>query len=193
MQNPYIIGNRYYLRHPTLQDAEGSWHEWFSDPLVTQFLIDRNLPNSIENQVGFYKSLSTDASKVVLSICSLEDDKHVGVCSLSSINWFHRFGDLSIVLDPSYKTDPTCAIEALSLLLEIAFLRLNLLNIKSIYVSSNVHTHSLMHFFGFRDVGVMTKIVFCSGSYHDLTYAQLSREDWASFGRGTIGNVPVLV
>ena len=38
MNNPYLVGKHVYLRHPTKQDVEGKWYEWFSDEETTKFL-----------------------------------------------------------------------------------------------------------------------------------------------------------
>lgn len=87
MNNPYAIGSKIYLRAPTIEDAQGAWYEWFSDPEITKYLGDRYLPNSKEAQIEFFESLLHSKDRVVFSICKLDDDEHIGVCGLSSINW----------------------------------------------------------------------------------------------------------
>ena len=57
MYNPYIVGKQIYLRHPTEDDVQGKWHEWFSDEKITKYMSDRFWPNSKEAQLEFYKSL----------------------------------------------------------------------------------------------------------------------------------------
>ena len=51
MYNPYIVGKKIYLRHPTEDDVQGKWHEWFSDEEITKFMCDRFWPNSKEAQL----------------------------------------------------------------------------------------------------------------------------------------------
>ena len=57
MKNAYIIGKQIYLRHPTEDDLNGNWYEWFSDEETTKFLESRFWPNSRESQLAFYNSL----------------------------------------------------------------------------------------------------------------------------------------
>ena len=58
MKNPYIVGKSIYLRHPTLEDVEGDWYEWLSDPEITKYLPERYWPNSIESQIEFFNNLA---------------------------------------------------------------------------------------------------------------------------------------
>ena len=98
MKNPYAIGSKVYLRAPSLEDAEGPWYEWFSDPETTKYLADRYLPNSKENQVSFFHSLNNSYDRVVFSICKIDNDEHIGVCGLSAINWFHGYADIAYII-----------------------------------------------------------------------------------------------
>ena len=68
MINPYEIGNKIYLRTPTKSDLSGNWHQWFSDPETTEFLIDRWWPNSEEAQEIFYNQIILSKSSLVLSM-----------------------------------------------------------------------------------------------------------------------------
>ena len=68
----------------------------------------------------------------------------------------------------------------MSLLLQIAFLRLNLLNLKSSHISSNPYTPILEKMFGFKEVGRFPNYMFSNDEYVDLVLSQLKKEDWIS-------------
>ena len=130
MINPYIIGKHVYLRHPTEEDANGKWYEWFSDEETTKYLEARYWPNCIENQLEFYNALIKDKRNLVLSIVTRSDDVHIGVLSLSNINWVHRYAEVVMVIgEKSYRKMPY-TLEAHILQHKVAFFRLNLLNLK---------------------------------------------------------------
>ena len=178
MKNPYAIGKNIYLRAPTIEDAEGAWHEWFSDRETTEFLGDRYLPNTVDQQRDFLKYAQESRDRVVLSICKIEDDKHVGTCGFSGINWFHRYADISIVIgDKSYKHGPV-AIEGMALLLDIAFKRLGFVNLLSVHVDSNPFTPLINKIFGFEEVGRLQSFSLYEGEYTDSIISQLSRKAW---------------
>jgi len=180
MKNPYAIGKTIYLRAPSADDVEGNWYQWFSDPEITQYLGDRFWPNTIESQVAFYESIKNTQERLVLCICSLETDEHIGICNLSCIKWIHRHADVALVIgEKKYRNGPV-AIETMSLLLDIAFNRLNMLNLRASHISTNPHTPLLVKIFGFQEVGRFKKFSYFRGEYVDLVFSQLSRNDWAT-------------
>lgn len=178
MNNPYAIGKKTYLRAPTARDVEGRWHEWFSDPETTQYLMDRHWPNTVDRQRDFFETLQQSSDRLVLSIVDVETNKHIGVCSLSSINWIHRYADVALVIgEKEFRTGPT-AVEAVSLLLSVAFLRLNLLNLKGAFLASNPLTQLIVQIFGFEIVGRFKGLYYFKGEYVDSALVQLPRSAW---------------
>lgn len=177
MYNAYIVGKHVYLRHPTEEDALGNWHEWFSDEQTTKYLVERFWPNSKEAQLEFFRSLE-DRNRLVLSIVTKANDRHIGVVSLSSIHWVHRYADVAIVIGDKNFHKGSYAVEAFALVLKVAFLRLNLRTIKSYYVKSNRASktiHTLFHFF---KVGEYKNLLHIDGHDEDLVVSMLARKDW---------------
>lgn len=183
MMNPYAIGKTIYLRAPRADDVEGNWYQWFSDPEITQYLTDRWWPNTPELQARFFDSLRHSRERLVLSICDRETDGHIGVCSLGAINWVHRYADVALVIGEMKYRNGAVAIEALALLIDIAFNRLNLLNLKSFHVSTNPFTPLLERIFGFREVGRYRELIHFRGAYADAIASQLTRADWEGRNR----------
>lgn len=179
MINPYSIGKKIYLRSPSEEDLNGSWYEWFSDPEVTQYLADRYWPNSRQLQREFYEMALSSKDRLVLSVCDKETDEHIGVCNLSNISWLHRNADIALVIGKKEFRTGIYSVEVLSLLLDIAFNRLNLLNLRSSHLAINAHTAVIEKLFSFKQVARFEKYYFYKGEYVDGIYSQLKREDWA--------------
>lgn len=178
MNNPYAVGTHVYLRHPTRADAEGPWHEWLSDDETTRWLSQRYWPNSVERQVEFLESCRRGEDRLVLSIVDVATDRHIGVCNLSSISWVHRYCDLAIVIgDREFRKGPHM-LEAVSLLLKVAFLRLNMRIVKSSFASSNDASKTIHDVFRFKEVGRLEGLLWDRGQYVDNVIAMLRREDW---------------
>lgn len=178
MINPYAIGKQVYLRAPSEEDLTGSWYEWLSDPETTQYLGNRYWPNTREAQKEFYQSTLHSKERLVLSICLIENDQHIGVCNLSDLNLVHRYADVAFIIGDKKHRNGQFALDALSLLLQIAFLRFNLLNLKSVYISTNPYTPLIERIFGFKEVGRLEKFYFFNGTYVDGIISQLSKDDW---------------
>lgn len=178
MYNPYAVGKRVYLRHPTEEDVQGRWHEWLSDEKTTRWLGARTWPNSREAQQEFYEATKRSRERLVLSIVDIETDQHVGVCSLSGIDWIHRYADLAVVIgEPTFRSGP-CVADVMALLLKIAFLRLNLRIVKGGYMSSNLATEAILKVFRFEEVGRYKALYWSDGAHVDSVLVMLDRETW---------------
>ena len=182
MYNPYMIGKLVYLRHPTEEDALGRWHEWFSDEETTKYLagggVDRVWPNTKERQLDFLNSLD-DKSRLALSIVTIEDDKHIGVVSLSFINWVHRYADPAIVIgEKEYCKGASYAIDAYRLILEVAFNRLNLRILRYSHAKSNKASEYLVRLFNYTKIGEYKNFLFIDGQYEDVVVGMLDRKTW---------------
>lgn len=183
MYNPYAEGDVIYLRHPTSQDVEGRWHEWLSDEDTTRWLFQRQWPNSVEKQREFYESCRHAHDRLVLSIVDKKTDRHIGVCSLSAINWISRYGDIAILIgEAEFKTGPY-VLEGMSLLLRIAFDRLNLRIVKSVYAASNEASQKIHDVFRFEEVGRVKGLIWDRGQYVDSVIAMLHSDDWRARNR----------
>jgi ribosomal-protein-alanine N-acetyltransferase len=187
MNNPYAIGSSIYLRAPNMTDAEGAWHEWFSDPETTQYLSDRNWPNTVDMQREFFVSIQNDKNRLVLSVVDKVSDQHIGVCNLSSISWIHRYADIALVIGDKRFRNGQVAIETMSLLLEIAFLRLNLNNVKGSHLATNPATAMLMKLFHFDVCGRNVGLLNFRGACVDSINVQLNRETWIRRNPGKLG------
>lgn len=179
MINPYAIGKKIYLRAPVEDDVTGNWYQWLSDPEITAFLGERWWPNTIESQRAFFESIKDSKDRLLLAVCDVKTDLQIGVCNLSSISWVHRNADVALIIGDKNYRNGAYAIETLSLLLQIAFDRINLLNLKSAHMSSNPYTPLLEKMFGFTEAGRLSGFMFSKGEYVDLVITQLKRQDWA--------------
>jgi [ribosomal protein S5]-alanine N-acetyltransferase len=181
MYNPYMKGKLVYLRAPTEEDALGCWLEWFSDPDVTRYLIDRQFPNTRELQLEFFESLSQNPSRIALSVVGMKDDRHIGVVSLSGVNWMHGYADIAVVIgDRGCREIAGYGIEAVGLLIRLAFLRFNLLNLRSVHVSGNEATSLMIRLFGFKEAGVIKEFYEIDGILQDSVISCLSKKSWMS-------------
>jgi RimJ/RimL family protein N-acetyltransferase len=178
MINPYAIGKLCYLRIPEESDVASSWYEWFSDSEVTKYLTDRYWPNSKVEQLDFVKKLAHDKSRLVLLVCNLDTDSPIGVVSLGQINLVHRYAGFSFVVPPSINTDSRVTFEASTLILNVAFFKLNLLNIKTFTAANNHASISMQKLLGFEPVGEFYNIYNIDGNVTNEICMQLRIENW---------------
>ena len=178
MYNAYAVGQRVYLRHPTAADVEGRWHEWLSDEHTMMWAESLYWPNSIERQRKFYESIQGAADRLVLSIVDKADDRHIGICNLSSINWVHRFCDVAIIIgEPDFRQGPH-ALDAFAALIRIAFLRLNMQIVRSVYMARNEASKRMHDVLRFQTVGRIPNLYTVQGKATDSVIAILRQDEW---------------
>jgi len=176
--NAYIVGERVWLRLPTEEDAVGDWYDWFNDEEVSRY-TDWRKPNTPENQVEFVRSRVNNGDGIVLAVIESETDKHIGIVSLSKINWLHRFGDIALIVgDPVARQKAVLGLEAFTLMLRFAFLKLNLLNVKGGYVSGQKHSESILKALRFSEAGRVEDLFCIDGEMCDHVLVQLKQADW---------------
>ena len=176
--NAYAIGELIYFRHPTEEDARGTWHSWLSDPTTTRYLIAQNWPNSVEQQVEFVRSLKPYGSRMALAIVVKDEQSHIGIAGLSSIDYINRTAHVSVLIgEAEYRKGPY-ALEAYQLLLDVAFLRLNMRMVISAAVADNSAVRSIHERCGFREKGRIENMFWADGSYCDNVISVVGKEDW---------------
>jgi len=185
MYNPYMIGKHVYLRHPTEEDALGRWHEWFSDEETVKYLANRFWPNTKEAQLDFLKEVE-DRNRLALSIVTIKDDKHIGIVSLSAINWVHRYADPAIVIGEKEYRKHVYTIDAYNMILKIAFIRLNLRIVRSCRGKSNKASEYLERLFNYTTVGEYPKLLYIDGQYEDEVVGMLDKESWLKRNMGNV-------
>ena len=176
MKNSFISGNKIYLRPASIADAKGNWYKWLNDRDVTKYLTNQFWPNTKELQIQFVKNNLKSKERIVFSICLKKNDKHIGQCAISYINWVHRFGDITILIgERKYRTG-NIALEAYNLLLEIAFDRLNLLNINS--GLCNPIAKKYHKFLGFKKAGIYKNLFLIDNKSYNLELYTISKKSW---------------
>jgi RimJ/RimL family protein N-acetyltransferase len=127
MQEPFLLGKIVSLRKPDLDldIMQGDWHEWFNDYNTTQYLVHGLFPVSREEEYEIVKKNLNRSDSLILTIIDTQSKDVLGVISLTSIDHVNRRAEIAIVMGKR-STKVGAAIEAMALLTQHAFDRLNL-------------------------------------------------------------------
>lgn len=127
MQEPFLLGKIVGLRKPDLDldIMQGDWHEWFNDYNTTQYLVHGLFPVSREEEYEIVKRNLNRSDSLILTIIDTQNKDVLGVISLTSIDHVNRRAEIAIVMGKR-STKVGAAIEAMALLTQHAFDRLNL-------------------------------------------------------------------
>lgn len=176
--NAYLVGRNLWLRALSPTDAEGGWHEWLSDEGVRRWL-PRWEPNTVEKQIDFLQSAEKNPNALILGAFDKDQSKHIGIGSLRDINWVHGFADMAIIIgDTDARENSTYGLELSALMVKIAFMNLNLRNIRGGYMASNKKSQGILKALGFRDIGAFKDMFKIDNQLDDHVLVQLDRGSW---------------
>lgn len=164
---PFIVGERIYLREVRLSDVNENYYGWMNDSQVTQYLESRFYPNSREYLQEYVKNKMGNPNEILLAIVVKEDDKHIGNIKLGPINWIHRIGDIGILVGEKDYWGKGYGTEAIKLMVSYAFNTLNLHKLTAGCYAPNEGARRAFQTAGFKVEGVRKNHCFCGGKYVD--------------------------
>lgn len=178
MHYPFLIGRRIYLRGLQPDDLRGRYFQWLNDQEVTRWMQRGIFPNTPEAMEEYYRSVVNNPSHLVLAIALQDDDRHVGNIGLHNIHPVFRSAEIGILIGEKDVWGQGIATEAISLVVDHAFRRMNLNRLWAGAVAPNVASIGAFTRVGFVQEGVARQAYFCEGEYLDVIHMGLLRSEW---------------
>lgn len=178
MNNPFLIGERIYLRALVPDDVNGNYVEWLNDAQVCQYNSHHVFPYSKEKAIEYIKEISSTRDAVVLAIVLKENDLHIGNISLQCIDCVNRNAELAILLGEKQYWGKGLSKEAGFLLLQHGFNELNLVRIYCGTSSDNTAMQNLATSFGMKEEGRRRQALFKHRKFIDVIEYGLLRDEF---------------
>jgi len=176
MKNPFLIGERLYLRPLEMADVPTGLR-WINDPEITRTLGIYRPMNEVREREWFENRYKDD-KEIVLAIVLKEQDKHIGNIGLHRIDWKERGAELGIMIGERDEWDKGYGTEAIGLLLGYGFERLNLHRIYLRVYTNNPRGIRSYEKAGFRKEGLLRESHFSEGRYWDEIIMGILEEEW---------------
>ncbi len=121
-----MIGKLVRLRPLEIDDIEVS-SRWLAEEDLGEIM--GYLPKSLHNQIEWFKTATMDSTKLLFAICDNEQN-YIGNVALGNINLIDRNADLSVFIADPKARRIGMGSDAVKLILNFAFNRLNLNKVK---------------------------------------------------------------
>lgn len=180
LNSPFLRGANIYLRGLGRADLEGPYFHWLNDREVTRWMLTGMFPNTEQAMVRFWEGQTQSPSDLLFAICLADGDRHVGNIGLHRIHWVCRSAEIGILLGEREVWGKGVGSEALRLVIEYAFVRLNLNRLYAGAVAKNVGSTRLFEKAGFSREGLMREAYFVDGAYEDCVTLSLLRREWTA-------------
>ena len=177
MKNVFLKGEKVYLRTITQEDLNANYREWFNDEEVTRYNSHHRFPNYDENMHDYYERVIKSRENLVLAICDMQTDKHVGNVALENINTLERSAEFAIILGDKEFWGKGVGGEAAQLIIDHGFTQLNLHRIYCGTAADNVAMQKMASSLGFQEEGRARDAMYKNGSFkHVILFGLLGHE-----------------
>ncbi|MCK5033238.1 MAG: GNAT family N-acetyltransferase [Calditrichia bacterium] len=176
MKNPFIIGDKIYLRAPEEGDEKIiAITENHPDARETLFYA---LPVSLDSIRDKWNKFRDDPNTIVFIICSKNPDKHVGITAFHRIDWVGRMAIFYIAIADMENRSKGFGTEATELLANYAFTTLNLNRIQLHVAVKNEKAIKVYKKAGYEIEGTLRQAMYWDGKYHDFYVMGLLKKDY---------------
>lgn len=163
----FFPGERIYFRAVTVEDVDGNYGRWMTDPDITESLESRFSPLSPDEIKKYVQKMNADSNYLFLAVVAREGDRHIGNIKLGPINWIHRTGEMGGLIGEKDCWGKGYATEAFALMNKLAFELLNLRKVTSGCYATNIGSAKALLKAGFVQEGIRTRQNFFKGTYVD--------------------------
>lgn len=167
-KSPFLVGEDIHLRALTEQDCRGPYLNWFNDAEVCRFNGHHRFPFRREEALRYVKKVLESPTDLVLAVVLKRSRRHIGNVSLQKINFIDRSAELAIVIGEKDCWGKGYSKQVGRLLLEHAFLSLNLHRVHCGTTEENIPMQRLALYLGMKKEGVRRKAAFKENRYLDI-------------------------
>lgn len=155
--------------------------KWFNDPEVIQYL-HMYLPMTEKAEAKWLEDIGTSRrdTDIVFMMEALDgnDKIPIGTIGLHKISWKDRDAEFGIAIGEKKYWGNGYGTEAANLVIEYAFIQLNIHRVSSVAYSFNERSLKMHLKLGFVQEGVARESAYKNGAYHGKVMFGLLKSEW---------------
>ncbi len=130
--------------------------------------VSRGFVVEVDNVFSAYLQADHEVcDEVFFAICSNQNKNHIGNIKLGPVNWIHQCADIGLLIGDKEYWGKGVATEAIQLVVEYAFKKLNLHKLTAGCHSTNIGSIKAFQNAGFVIEGMLKQHSFLQGRYVD--------------------------
>lgn len=180
MKNPFLIGERIYLRPLEREDA-AIFVPWVNDQEITRNLVLYR-PMNRDGEEEFIARASKDHGGMVFGIALKKGDRLIGNTGFHALHTKDRHAGFGILIGEKSEWDRGYGTEATRLMIRYGFGTLNLNRIWLHVYEYNERGRRAYENAGFRVEGTLRQHSYRDGRYWDVVTMGIVREEWERGG-----------
>jgi RimJ/RimL family protein N-acetyltransferase len=173
----FLSGARLYLR-PLSKDDVPTITRYANDPEVRMYLANVYPLSLSEESEWVEKQMKRNIHNIIFCVCLKENDALLGLMGLHKIDYVNGIAETGAMLGEKDERNKGYGAEAKMLILEYAFLTLNLRKILSTAIADNKGSIKHNQNCGYKIDGVRKKHFYRKGKYCDEVLLSVLKKDW---------------
>ena len=168
MNTKFLESKNIFLRALSPTDDLSCYESWLNDQEITMYMGSGRFPLTVDSLKDYILKYNSSKDGILLGIFVKENEKHIGNITLHMIDWIHRKGEIGIIIGDKNYYRRGYGTEAVNLLLDHGFKRLNLNKITTGMVSLNKGSIKLFEKCGFESEGILKEDFYFENNYYDV-------------------------
>jgi RimJ/RimL family protein N-acetyltransferase len=178
MSNPFLIGDRIYLRPLDTETDLDRCLRWINDPEVLATLGRRQPMGRVAEKEWLQGQYKND-SHMTLAIVLKDGDRHIGNCGFNEIDYVNRNAVFGILIGEKDVWGRGYGPDAARLILQHGFEELGLHRIGLEVYSLNPRAIRAYEKAGFVREGTLRESYFRHGQFHDTIVMSILESEWS--------------
>ncbi len=176
MLNPFLVGEKIYLRAPVKGD-EVVYAISENDPRTRHFLYYA-FPTNADWQWEQIQKKIADPHTILFTIATKEPDRAIGNTAFVRIDWVGRMATFYIAIAEPQNWSKGYGKEATALMVRYAFETLNLNRVQLHVSTENTRAVKTYEKIGFKIEGTLRQAMYFDNRYHDFYVMGILREEY---------------
>ena len=175
LQNPFIVGERIYLR--PLEPARDNhlYSTWVNDEEIRRYFSI--YPTSDTRGEERLELLYKDGKHIIFGVALSENNRLIGLVGLKDINYINQSAGFYIIIGDRSAWGKGYGTEATKLMIRYGFMELNLNRIQTQSMEDNIGGWRADEKAGFKYEATLREVILRFGKYNNVrVYSQLRSE-----------------
>ncbi len=176
MQNPFIVGERIYLRPLEPTQDNHLYSTWMNDEEIRRYFSI--YPTSDTRGKERLEMLYKDGKHIILGVALNEDNRLIGLVGLKDINYINQSAEFYVIIGDHTIQGKGYGTEATKLMLRYGFTELNLNRIQTQDMEANIGGWRADEKAGFIYEGTLREAILRFGKYHNVKLYSILRSEY---------------
>ncbi|MBA3018319.1 MAG: GNAT family N-acetyltransferase [Desulfobacteraceae bacterium] len=174
----FLKGKNIFLGPLSKNDDLEGYATWLNNQEITLYMGSGRFPVNYDALKDYISSFQNSKEGMLLGIFLTTNSKHIGNITLHQIDWLNKFAEVGIIIGDEESHGKGYAIEAIRLVVEHAFNKMNLRKVYAGMVHGNEASKKAFEAVGFQVEGTLRKHFYLNGKYLDCYRMGLLKSEY---------------